>query len=167
MPSTFFTVFATTLLLAGCATMSETKTSPKGWVDALTKTAVVEEGANALIPRKQLKIFRSKALSTNVADQPIARIIKLVADRVPGGLLITVTGVTTKAGSFNGQLTNLESADPSVLKYHFNVFHPPSTSPSTLAEHVVTVAKFFTEQDLMNISLIRIQSANNVLTARL
>ena len=166
MQSTFFNVLATTVLLAGCAETLGTKPSRMEWLDALKKTRVVDETADALIPSNRLKIFKLKTLTTDLANQPIDQIIHLVADQVPGGVLITATGVTTRTGSYNGQFTTLDSADSSVLEYQFNVFQPPSSNPENLETRKVTIAKFLTDQDLTNISLIRVRSASNRLSAR-
>ena len=164
MQSTFLTALAITVLLAGCAETPVTKASPKGWLDALTKTAEVGETADALIPRKQLKIFRLKTPAKDLADQPIDQIVQLVADQVPGGILITATGETAKTSSFNGQFTTLDSADSSVLEYQFDVFQPPGPAPSTGKLRRITIAKFLTEQDLTKISLIRVHGSNNAMT---
>tara|TARA_B100000780_G_scaffold172763_1_gene120987 strand:+ start:216 stop:749 length:534 start_codon:yes stop_codon:yes gene_type:complete len=167
MQPTFFNALAiTVLLLAGCAETPVTKASPKGWLDALTKTAEVGETADALIPRKQLKIFRLKAPAKDLADQPIDRIVQLVVDPVPGGVLITATGETAKTGSYNGQLTTLDSAVSSILEYQFDVFQPPGATPGTGKLRRITIAKFLTEQNIVNISLIRVHGTNNVMTVR-
>ena len=166
MQFTFFTALAITVLFAGCAEAPVTKASPKGWLDALTKTAEMGETADALIPHKKLKIFRLKTPATDLADQPIDRIAQLVADQVPGGVLITATGETAKTGSYNGQFITLGSADPSILEYQFNVFHPPGATPGTGKLRRITIAKFLTEQDIIKISLIRVHGADNVMTVR-
>ena len=166
MQSTFFTALAITVLFAGCAEAPVTKASPKGWLDALTKTAEMAETADALIPHKQLKIFRFKSPATDLADQPIDRIAQFVADQVPGGVLITATGETAKTGSYNGQFTTLGSADSSILEYQFNVFQPPGATPGTGKLRRITIAKFLTEQDVIKISLIRVHGADNVMTVR-
>jgi hypothetical protein len=164
MQPIFFTALAITVLLAGCAETRITKASANGWLDVLTKTAEVGETADALIPRKQLKKFRLKTIAKDLADQPIDRIVKLVADQVPGGVLITATGETAKTGSYNGQFNSLNSADSSILEFQFNVFQPPGTTPGTGKPRRITIAKFLTEQDLIKISLIRVHGANNVMT---
>lgn len=166
MQSTFFNTLAISVLLAGCAKTPVTKASPKEWLDALTKTAEVGKTADALIPRKQLKLFRLKTPAKDLADQPIDRIVEIVADQVPGGVLITATGETAKTGSYNGQFATLDSADSSILEYQFKVLHPMGARPSTGKLHRITIAKFLTEQDVIKISSIRVHGANNVMTVR-
>lgn len=98
--------------------------------------------------------------------QPIDKLSTLVVDEVPGGLLIQVTGMAQKTGFYNGQLIPLDSADPTVRDYRFDIIQPADTAGGSPTSRTLSVAVYLTDQDLEAIRVIRVRGANNTLTKR-
>ena len=165
MKSFIFFLVAASLLTIGCDSTHDSKANPANWFGGPKKETLNSDSSSALIPRKKLAGFRMTKDAV-YQGQPIDKLSKLVADEVPGGLLIQVTGVATKIGGYAGQLKLLESTEASVREYQFDVLQPAETGTGPATSRTISIAVFLTDQDLENVNVIRVHGANNTLTTQ-
>ena len=165
MKSFIFLLLATSLLATGCGSTRNSKANPFNWFGGSKKEVKESDAESALIPKKKLAMFRIKKEAPYLG-QPIDKLSNLVADEVPGGLLIQVTGMAQKSGMYDGQLIPLDNTDASVREYQFDVIQPADTAGGPPASRTLTVAVYLTDQDLEAVSVIRVRGANNTLTTR-
>ena len=165
MKSTIFLIVAASLLTTGCESTRNSKANPANWFGGPKKETLENDSNDALIPRKKLSFFRMTKDAV-YQGQPIDKLSKLVADEVPGGLLIQVTGVAAKIGGYDGQLKLLDSTDASVREYQFDVLQPVEMGTGPATSRTISIAVFLTDQDLQNVDTIRVRGANNTLTTR-
>jgi hypothetical protein len=165
MKSFIFLLLATSLLTTGCESTRDSKANPFNWFGGSKKEVKKNDAEGALIPKKKLAMFRMKKDAVYLG-QPIDKLSTLVVDEVPGGLLVQVTGMAQKTGFYNGQLIPLDSADPTVRGYRFDIIQPADTVGGSPASRTLSVAVYLTNQDLEAIRVIRVRGANNTLIKR-
>ena len=165
MKSFIFLLLTASLLTTGCESTRDSKANPFNWFGGSKKEGNQSDAKTALIPKKKLSIFRTKKEAV-YPGQPIDKLSTLIMDEVPGGLLIQVTGMAQKTGIYDGRLIPLDSPDTSVLEFQFDVIQPTDAAGGPAASRTITVAAYFTDQDLGTVSTIRVRGANNTLTKR-
>lgn len=165
MTSKFYSLCAIAVLLVGCSGRPENKTGGTNLFDWGKKRKPVAENPNALVPDKKFSLFKASE-DDFYSGRQVARVTSLVVDRVPGGVLLTATGVTTQAGSFNPRLTIVEGKQISVLEYIFEAVQLSNKTTNQQNIEPLTVAKYLTRQDLDGIKLIQVRSATNKLSAK-
>ena len=166
MKSFIFLLLTASLLTTGCESTRDSKANPFNWFGGSKKEGNQSDAKTALIPKKKLTLFTMKKTEAVYLGQPIDKLSTLVVDEVPGGLLVQVTGMAQKTGFYNGQLIPLDSADPAVRDYRFDIIQPTDTARGSPASRTLSVAVYLTDQDLEAIRVIRVRGANNTLIKR-
>ena len=135
-------------LLAGCATVSESRFNPFNWVGQ------DEEGT---------------PVATRVITDPrpvVAQSSALSIDQVPGGAIVRAVGLPERQGFFAGALVQ-QAAGPGILSYTFRVVPPPeATRVSTEPSREIVVGLFVSDQTLAGIRQIQVSGATNARAVR-
>lgn len=124
--------------------------------------------ANPLIPESD-GIFQNRRNKIAIYQgATIDAISDLTLERVPGGVLIRATGISSTQGPFNARLTpdnEDELPEDGVLTYQLQAYYTQITggAPET---REVTVAHTLTDQQLSGTRTIRVEGLQNALERR-
>ncbi|GGG75640.1 hypothetical protein GCM10011415_25270 [Salipiger pallidus] len=156
-------------VVAGCATVRESRVNPMNWFGRSAPVpASVEQGSagpvNTLIPARRQSIVWGR--EEVYGGQPIETIDELLIERRPGGAIIRATGIADRAGPFDVRLVEDEAASTGGIKAYrmlaLQSAGPRSTGPRA---RMVTVADWLTDQELFGVSQIRVSGRANALAA--
>lgn len=161
-----------TLTLSACAAMRDSRMNPANWFgdsssEPVATQPVEASEVNPLMPRE-----RRPGLFANLREQrelyvgtPIDQVTDLVIERVPGGAIVRATGVAGQDRVFDVRLTTDNDENipvDGVLTYQLRGIHP-DRGTRTLSPRVrtVTAARRLTDQELAQISVIRVEGLRN------
>ena len=141
------------LFLASCGGLRDSKVNPFNWFgrDHEEKIAAVNT-TEAVNPRPL-----------------VTSVIKLKADRLPGGAIIQATGLPETQGFWEGELVPLngELPDKGTLVYEFRIIPPLSAQPSgTQRSREVVIGRFVSDQTLVGVRRIQVIAKSNKRTVR-
>lgn len=143
-----FGIIAMLVLLAGCATVSESRFNPFNWFGQDEEVTPV---------------------ATRVITDPrplVAQVTSVSIDPVPGGAIIRAVGLPPQQGYFAGALVQ-QSAGPGILSYGFRVVPPfETTRVSTEASREIVVGLFVSDQTLAGARQIQVSGATNARAVR-
>lgn len=173
MRITVSALLASTLLISGCSSISESRANPFNWFgddEPPAAQPVSSEEANPLIPDNTGLFGASRAENARYKGTPIDAISAVTLERVPGGVIIRATGVAATQGIYEPRLTP-DNADESpvdgVLTYHLEAVRAEDVTVQGPTEtREVIVARKLTEQELGNTRIIRVEGLQNSLEAR-
>ena len=164
----------TILLLVGTMTLAacSTRLNPINWFgqgrsERVQAPSEVEE-VNPLIPdrdRGRINLFRARDDDEEYPGGPIDQVSSLVIERVPGGAVIRTSGVADYQGAYGARLFPAHEDEipvDGVLTYRLEVIRPDRArvgGPERL--RTVTVARRLTDNQLANVSTIRIEGLQN------
>jgi len=159
-----------TVMLTGCATVSESRFNPFNWFGSSEPDPAAMDVAaadvNPLIPRGRASIFLDDGPEV-FAGRPIADVTELLVERRPGGAIIRATGQASRVGPFDVRLIpDAADSTDTTLIYDLRALQsagPRSTGPRA---RQVTVATWMTDQDLAGIRTITVRGANNARSVR-
>ncbi|WP_299614475.1 hypothetical protein [uncultured Tateyamaria sp.] len=159
-----------TLTLSACSAMRDSRANPMNWFgNSRSEPVQVDAPAetNPLIPQNT-----RAGLFANLRDQaeiyvgtPIDQVTDLVIERVPGGAIVRATGIAGQDRVYDVRLTtdNDENVPvDGVLTYQLRGIHEERAT-RTLSQRVrtVTAARRLTDQELAEISVIRVEGLRN------
>lgn len=167
-------LLVSTLVLAGCSTIRDSRVNPFNWfgrsqvtpVDASLQTAEV----NPLIPTGRSGVFSFRRSNAPQSLAPLAaQVTDLTVERVQGGALIKATSLADTVGAFQVTLEPLNRGDAvdGVLTYELRSFTAPAGQvpmPPRARSHVA--ATKVTNADLAGVREIRVQAARNAAATR-
>lgn len=159
-----------TLAVAGCST----KANPLNWFGGSTAAAPVaapvEANTNPLLPERRSGLFSSRQEEVVFSGQQLDSVSSLVVERVPGGAIIRVAGLTARQGVYAVQLTPAtEDEEPvdGILTYRLEGLQGPGANAGTSpASREVVVARKVTNQRLSGVRTIRVEARSNALQSR-
>jgi hypothetical protein len=132
--------------------------------------AAQEANTNPLIPTRGGLFANNRKERDIYVGQPIDQVSGLVIERVPGGAIVRVTGITKSQGVHGIQLTpetKDETPVDGILTYRLEGIQPTSAQPvGSVHTRTVVAARSLTNQDLQNVRTIRVIAAKNVRTSR-
>ena len=142
-------------LLAGCASLSESRLNPFNWFQRSEEVATLtpEDGF----------------ADTNDARPLIEQITALSIERTLDGAIVRATGLPPTQGYYDGELVSVSDREPvdGVLEFDFRAYPPLAPTPSgTRQSREVIVGLFLSAQDLAGVSQIRVNAASNARAAR-
>ena len=140
-------LLAVTLVVAGCATVRDSRLNPFNWFDPSREVAVAAGDVNPLLPRRGA----------------FDRITDLTIEPLPGGAVLRASGVAARQGPFAVQLTPVEEASTEeVLVFSFDRLLPGRGTPVGPEQtRVAEVATHLTDLDLQGVRVIRVVAARN------
>lgn len=160
------------MTLTACGAVRDSRVNPFNWFgnSRSEPIAAQEVNTNPLIPSTGGLFSNNRKERDKYLGQPIDQVSGLVIERVPGGAIVRVTGITKTQGVHAIQLTpetKDETPVDGVLTYRLEGIQPSSNQPVG-SEHTRTVvaARSLTDQELRAVRTIRIVAARNVRTSR-
>lgn len=159
-----------TVLLSGCATISESRLNPFNWFGSSQPDPAAmnpaEAEVNPLIPRRAVSVFRDNTPEV-FAGRPIAEITELLVERRPGGAIIRATGVASRVGPFDVRLiADEEAGDAETLVLDLKALQQAGPRETGPRARQVTAARWITDQDLRGIRTITVRGAENARSVR-
>ncbi len=139
---------AAVLLVAGCATVRDSRLNPFNWFGRSAET-------------------RALAAAPYEGRQPVQTVTELHVEPATGGAIIRAKGVPPTQGWFEGELVLEASEDPSQLAYRFVLRRPggPQRAGSAISREV-TVATFVSDFKLEGVRNITVTGADNARSTR-
>lgn len=167
---TISTLVLACVVLAGCATVRESRLNPFNWFGrgAPEQAAGEDTGAaNPLLPRRAaISIFRQDEVEA-YGGRLIGQIDELLIERRPGGAIVRVRGIADRIGPYDVRLVPVpEESDASTLTFDLRNLQGPGPRGGTEAARSVTAAVSLSTQNLEGIRTIRVRGARNVLASR-
>ena len=160
-----------TLVLAGCGTVRDSRANPFNWFGRAQVTPVESTEVNPLIPTgRGGGLFNLRRSAAVLPDAPLAaQVADLTVERVPGGALIRATAQSDSVGAYNVSLEPVNSGEPvdGVLIYELRAFTAPSGAvpmPERALRHVAAVR--VSDAKLAGVREIRVQAARNAASTR-
>lgn len=171
MQKTLTLLLVSSLTLAACGTLRESRVNPFNWFgQARSETVVQEASTNPLIPRGGGLFSRLRATDEIYVGQPFEQVTDLTIERVPGGAIIRATGLAARQGIYAVQLTpenEEELAVDGVLTYRMEGVRPTRPMPvGTQPSREVTAARNVTDRQLRGVRQIRVEGQLNALVSR-
>lgn len=139
---------AAVLLVAGCATVRDSRLNPMNWFGRSTEA-------------------RALAAAPYEGRLPVQTVTELHVEPATGGAIIRAKGVPPTQGWFEGELVLEPSQDPAELAYRFVLRRPvePQRAGSALSREV-TVATFVSDFKLEEVRNITVSGADNARSTR-
>jgi hypothetical protein len=152
-------LLAVTLMVAGCATIRDSRINPFNWFGPSRAVAVTESEVNPLIPRRSAFARPEQVYQ----GQPIDRITDLTIEPLPGGAVLRASGVAARQGPYAVQLTPVEEASTDeLLVFTFDRILPRRNTPVGPEQtRVAEVATHLSDLDLQGVRVIRVVAARN------
>ena len=157
-------------LLAGCASVRDSRVNPFNWFgggSGPVRSAGAEAGsANPLIPeRSRVSLLTREA--PDYAGRPVEQISEVLLERRPGGAILRVTGVADRVGPFDVRLVEDETArGTGTLAYTLAALQQAGPRSTGTRARMVTAAVWLTDQELASVSAIRVAGRSNALETR-
>ena len=162
-------LLVSTLVLAGCTTVRESRFNPLNWFGRAQVETVQDTDANPLIPTGGGGIFANRRAAQAAVVAPLAaQVSDLTVQRIAGGALIRATAVSDTVGAFAVSLEPVNDGRPvdGVLTYELRAFTAPAGSvpmPERARSH--TAAVRVSDSDLAGVRTIRVVAARNAATS--
>jgi hypothetical protein len=172
MRRTLSALMISTLVLAGCGAVRDSRVNPFNWFgNSRSEPVQTRESTNPLIPSVRRGIFANqRARDAIYRGQPFQQVTDLTVERVPGGAIIRATGLAERQGIYDVQLTPAtddETPIDGVLIYRLEGVTPANaTRVGTAPTREVIAARKVTDQTLAGVSQIRVEGQLNAQVAR-
>lgn len=163
-----------TMTLTACGAVRESRVNPLNWFGGSRSTPVQQKTAeetNPLIPQTTRGGLFSSArdAAREYLGTPIDQVSGLVIERVPGGGIIRVTGISEVLGIYDVRLTpaddNEEVDEDGVLTYRLEGVRPARVvRGGTERQRTVTAARRLTDNQLAEARVIRVEGRLNAQT---
>jgi hypothetical protein len=152
-------LLAVTLLVAGCATVRDSRLNPFNWFGPSREVVTVAEDVNPLIPRRSAFARPERVYQ----GTPIDRVTDVTIEALPGGAVLRASGVAARQGPYAVQLTPVEEASTGeVLVFSFDRLLPRRGTPAGPEQtRVAEVATHLSDLDLQGVQVIRVIAARN------
>jgi len=147
------------MLLGACATVRNSPVNPFNWFGRSKADPVATATATTTGPNTTIQ-----------DDRPMMnQIVALSVDRMPGGAIITATGLPPRQGYWSARLLpeNGGVAVRGVLSYQFRAFPPTAQTPQGRdVSREITVGLFVSDQSLAGVRTIQVRAAGNQRSSR-
>ncbi len=168
MRKTLSVIVVSSIVLAGCGTVRDSRLNPFNWFgrsEPAQVTPVKAEEANPLIP-KQSRLKRKKVVV--YSGTVVSAVKSLEIDRTKGGAIIRVTGVPSQQGAHSVVLEAMNEGKPvdGVLTYRLLAIQPTSGGYGSEQSRQVQAAVFLTDNQLVGVRTIKVEAASNALASR-
>ncbi|MFU1476381.1 hypothetical protein ACM25N_01170 [Roseovarius sp. C7] len=167
-------LMVTTLTLAGCGGLRNSKLNPGNWfgksTSRATPTSAQSPNANPLIPEERSSIFRRNRGPEIYEGTLVHQITGLSIERASGGAIIRATGLPLRQGAHDVRLTAANGEDNApingVLTYRLEAYQPVNRAQGTPHSRRVSVGRFISDQDLEAVREIRVIAQTNTRSSR-
>ncbi|SFI67544.1 hypothetical protein [Celeribacter neptunius] len=152
-------------LLAGCATVRDSKFNPLNWFGASEPVAVDEYGQQVVVlktlaPRKGYPVFvDTRPLAPAISD---VQVVKSAS-----GAIITASAALPSTGYYDAELLRMPSDQPGVAIFEFRLRPPAEAAPTgTTAQRRITAAKSLSNAEIAGIRTIIVKGAEGARQVR-
>lgn len=152
-------------LMAGCATVKESRFNPLNWFGKSESIAVDQNGQNVtvlktLAPRKGYPVF--------VDTRPLApQIIEMQMVKSASGAIVTATAALPSTGYYDAELVAVPSESANTLVFDFRLRAPSQNAPAgTAAQRQITAAKSLSNADIAGIRTVIVRGADGARQVR-
>lgn len=162
-------ILIASLGLAGCGYVRDSRLNPFNWFGnaesrPVSRSEAEAERTNPLIPR------RSALAAPEEVDMRtrIPTLESLVIERMPGGAILRVTGISALLGAHDVELRPVSEDEPvdGVAHYELVAYQPAAAAPGPVRTRRVTAALRMSEKVLAETRQVEVYGAENVLTSR-
>ncbi|WP_137700322.1 hypothetical protein [Marimonas lutisalis] len=161
MRKSFTLLLVATLTLTACGSIRDSRLNPFNWFGGSRAEAVPEGEANPLIPKRGGGLFARRPAAP-YAGIPVDTIETLAIERVTGGAIVRVTGVSARQGAYEVRLVEDEDdGDEATLTYTLRALYPARSRVGAKTSREVTAARHLTTEDLEGIRNIRVRGVRN------
>lgn len=167
MKRSFGILLVSAFVLSSCGSVRESRINPFNWFGSSETVETEAEEVNPLIPRERQSLLSAPV--TDYAGTLVSDVSSLRIERVAGGAVVRVAGVTATQGAFDVRLQpDNEDLLPEkgVLTFSLLALQPPGFRQGPARSREVTAAAFLTDQQLSAIRTIRVVGANKTLQSR-
>jgi hypothetical protein len=161
-------LLVSTLVLAGCGTVRDSRFNPFNWFGRAQVEPVQNAEVNPLIPtgRTGIRLFNRQTVEVP-AGPLVAQVSDVTVERIAGGALIRATSVSDTVGAFDVRLEPVNDGEPvdGVLSYELRAYTAPAGNvpmPERARSH--TAAVRVSDSDLEGVRSIRVVAARNAAT---
>jgi len=171
MRKTLSLLLATSLTLAACGTIRDSRVNPFNWFGKSQSEPIEQvENTNPLIPKTGGLFARDREAADTYAGRPFEQVTELTIERIPGGAIIRATGLAARQGIYQVRLTPENDAEEpvdGVLTYRLEGVRPNSPTPvGARATREVVAARRLTDQTLRAVRSIRVEGVENARVIR-
>lgn len=171
MRKTLTLLLVSSLTLAACGTIRDSRVNPFNWFgQSRSEPVEAQESTNPLIPKGGGLFSKQSAIDEIYLGQPFEQITNLTIERVPGGAIIRATGLAARQGIYAVQLTpENEEEEPvdGVLTYRLEGVRPDkNTAVGAKPTREVIAARQLTDRQLAGVRVIRVEGQQNALASR-
>lgn len=146
------------LALASCGTIRDSRVNPFNW---FSSGQDVPEDARS---DGDTALFDATALSDTTL---IASIKNVSVAAVPGGIILTATGVAAAQQFHSAELIKVPNDDPSILTFGFQALPPLGpVRIGTETSREIMVATRLTRQDMAGVRILRVIADQNAREVR-
>ena len=148
-----YAAFLLVTLLAACGSLGSSSLNPGNWFGRDREERINTVETAAYVDTRPL----------------VAEVVALKVDRMPGGAIITTTGLPATQGYWGGELVALndERPDKGVLSYEFRIVPPKTFQPVVnRRSREVVIGHFVSDQTLAGVRRIQVLARDNRRTVR-
>lgn len=155
MRSGMMMAMAAVMVVAGCATVRDSRVNPFNWFSAARPTAGAAVSATGT------------ATGRTDGRVLVAQVSSLHIERASGGAILRAVGLPATQGWYQARLTPAADSTPDNLVYDFVLAAPVAvTRAGSPASREIQVATFISEAALEGVRSLTVRGATNGLTTR-
>ena len=171
MRKTLSLLLATSLTLAACGTIRDSRVNPFNWFGKSRSEPIEQtQNTNPLIPKTGGLFASDRKQAEAYAGLPFEQVTELTIERMPGGAIIRATGLAARQGIYQVRLTpenDAEVAVDGVLTYRLEGVRSSTPTPvGSPATREVVAARRVTDQTLRGVRSIRVEGVENARVIR-
>ena len=168
----FMTVLViSSVALAGCSGLRDSKVNPANWFGknkaGRVATAPGQPASeNPLIPTST-SIFKRDKREIYIGTA-VDNVVAMSVEPLPSGAIIRVTGVSRQQGAYDVRLTSDNNDEPvdGILRLKLEAVQPIDTPQGSQSARTVQVGKFISSDDIENTNVIQIIGGQNVISRK-
>lgn len=140
--------FLLVTLLAACGSLGSSSLNPGNWFGRDREERIKTAETPAYVDTRPL----------------VAEVVALRVDRMPGGAIVTATGLPATQGYWGGELVPLngERPDKGTLSFEFRIVPPKTFQPVVnRRSREVVIGRFLSDQTLAGVRRIQVLARDN------
>lgn len=153
--------------LAGCSRLKDSRINPGNWFGKSKSTQVAQPQGqtkaepNPLIPQRT-NVFRPDKTEVYLGT-PVDQVTDLSVERTTSGAIVRVTAVSLQQGAFDVRLTTTTDGEPvdGVLTYRLMAVQPTDTAQGSPRQRTLHAARYVSNNVLERTRTIRVIGARN------
>jgi hypothetical protein len=162
------------LVLAGCGRLRDSRVNPANWFgkssSAPVERTASSEDVNPLIPERT-SVFQRDPEDDDYDGTPVDQVVALRLEQTPSGAIVHATGQTLRQNAFDARLVSTGDDDDlapvdGVLSFTLSAVQSQKARQGPERTRRIDVARFISAQTLADTRAIRVIGAGNARVAR-